>query len=155
MAVRDILRFGDETLRSPSAEVVKFDAELWALLDDMYETMCAADGVGLAAPQIGVLKRVVVIDTGDEHGRIELVNPVILSMRGKQFEPEGCLSYPGKLGVVKRPARVKVRAFNRYGKIVVYRGAELLARAFCHEIDHLNGILYKDKVIEWVEEDDE
>lgn len=155
MAVRDILRFGDETLRSPSAEVEKFDAELWALLDDMYETMCAADGVGLAAPQIGVLKRVVVIDTGDEHGRIELVNPVILSMRGKQFEPEGCLSYPGKLGVVKRPARVKVRAFNRYGKIVVYRGAELLARAFCHEIDHLNGILYKDKVIEWVEEDDE
>lgn len=155
MAVRDILLFGDETLRKPSAEVGKFDAELWELLDDMYETMCAADGVGLAAPQIGVLKRVVVIDVGDENGRIELINPVILSMRGKQTEPEGCLSYPGKLGVVKRPARVKVRAMNRYGKTVEYKGSELLARAFCHEIDHLNGILYKDKVIEWVEEDDE
>ena len=153
MAVRDILLFGDERLRKPCAEVDKFDAELWVLLDDMYETMCAADGVGLAAPQIGVLKRVVVIDVGD--GRLELVNPVILSMRGKQLEAEGCLSYPGKLGVVKRPARVKVRALNRYGKAVEYKGAELLARAFCHEIDHLNGILYKDKVIEWVEEDNE
>ncbi len=154
MAVREILLFGEELLRERSAEVDKFDAELWELLDDMYETMCAADGVGLAAPQIGVLKRVVVIDIGDENGRIELVNPVILSMRGRQTEPEGCLSYPGKQGVVKRPAYVRVRALDRYGKKVEYKGRELLARAFCHEIDHLNGILYKDKVIEWVEEDE-
>lgn len=155
MAVREILRFGDERLRAHCEPVTQFNEELWQLLDDMYETMCDADGVGLAAPQLGVAKRVVVIDVDDDNGRIELVNPVITAMRGRQTEPEGCLSYPGKMGRVKRPARIKVKALDRYGKPVEYKGSGLLARAFCHEIDHLNGILYKDKVIEWVEEEQE
>lgn len=151
--IREILKFGDPVLRQKCAEVNAFDEELGALLDDMYETMVKAEGVGLAAPQVGVLKRVVVIDTGN--GRIELVNPVITAMRGKQFEPEGCLSCEGKRGIVRRPAHVRVKAFDRFGRPVKYRGKELLARAFCHEIDHLNGILYEDKVLEWVEEDDQ
>ena len=155
MAQREILRFGDKRLREHSEEVTVFDEELWELLDDMHETMAAADGIGLAAPQVGVAKRVVVIDLGEETGKIELINPVITAMRGKQLEPEGCLSYPKKRGVVKRPARIKAKAFDRYGKLMVYKAGGLLARAFCHEIDHLNGILYKDKVIEWVEDEEE
>lgn len=155
MAVREILLFGNETLRQRSEEVTEFNEELWTLLDDMYDTMTEANGIGLAAPQIGVLKRVVVIDVDDDNGIIELVNPVITLMRGKQFEVEGCLSCPGKSGVVKRPMKVKVKAKNRYGRPVEYMGRELLARAFCHEIDHLNGILYADKVIEWTQETQE
>ena len=151
MAVREILLFGNETLRQRSEEVTEFNEELWTLLDDMYDTMTEANGIGLAAPQIGVLKRVVVIDVDDDNGIIELVNPVITLMRGKQFEDEGCLSCPGKSGVVKRPMKVKVKAKNRDGRPVEYTGRELLARAFCHEIDHLNGILYADKVIEWTQ----
>ena len=150
--VREILKFGNPLLQKHCEEVNEFNDELANLLDDMYETMVAADGIGLAAPQIGVLKRVVVIDLGD--GRIELINPVITAMWGKQYEPEGCLSYPKKRGVVKRPMHVRVKAFNRYGKVVHYHGKELLARAFCHEIDHLNGILYKDKVLEWVADEE-
>lgn len=149
--IREILKFGDPILRERCAEVIKFDKELGVLLDDMYETMQKADGIGLAAPQVGVLKRVVVIDTGKE--RIELVNPVITAVWGKQYEPEGCLSCVGKRGIVKRPMHVRVKALNRFGRPVKYRGKELLARAFCHEIDHLNGILYEDKVIEWVEDE--
>lgn len=149
--IREILKFGDPILRERCAEVTKFDKELGVLLDDMYETMKKADGIGLAAPQVGVLKRVVVIDTGKE--RIELVNPVITAVWGKQYEPEGCLSCVGKRGIVKRPMHVRVKALNRFGRPVKYRGKELLARAFCHEIDHLNGILYEDKVIEWVEDE--
>lgn len=149
--IREILKFGDPTLREKCTEVTEFNNELGKLLDDMYETMRKADGIGLAAPQVGVLKRVVVIDTGK--GRIELINPVITAFWGKQYEPEGCLSLAGKRGVVKRPMYVKVKAQNRFGKSVKYRGRELLARAFCHEIDHLNGILYEDKVIEWVQDD--
>ena len=155
MAVREILLFGNETLRQRSEEVTEFNEELWTLLDDMYETMTEANGIGLAAPQIGVLKRVVVIDVDDDNGIIELVNPVITLMRGKQFEDEGCLSCPGKSGVVKRPMKVKVKAKNRYGRPVEYTGRELLARAFCHEIDHLIGILYADKVIEWTQDTQE
>lgn len=151
--IRDILQFGDPVLRKECAEVTVFDRELGSLLDDMYETMRDADGIGLAAPQVGVLKRIVVIDIGN--GRIELVNPVITTMWGKQFEPEGCLSLEGMRGVVKRPAHVRVKAQNRFGKPVRFRGRELLARALCHEIDHLNGILFEDKVLEWVEEDEE
>ena len=154
MAVLDILQFGDETLRQKSTEVTEFNEELWQLLDDMADTMYDAGGVGLAAPQVGVLKRVVVIDTDDDHGLLELVNPVIISIRGKQREPEGCLSYPGKSGYVVRPARVKIKAQDRFGRRRVYSGSGLLARAFCHETDHLNGILYSDKVDEW-EEDEE
>ena len=146
--IREILKFGDDMLRQRCEEVTEFDEELGTLLDDMYETMQKADGIGLAAPQVGVLKRVVVIDTGN--GRIELVNPVITSMWGKQFEPEGCLSCMGRRGIVKRPMRVRVTALDRFGNVVKFKGRELLARAFCHEIDHLNGILFEDKVIEWV-----
>ena len=151
--IREIVKFGDDLLRQRCEEVTKFDKELCELLDDMYETMTEADGIGIAAPQVGVLKRVVVIDTGN--GRIELVNPVITSFRGKQFEPEGCLSCKGRRGIVRRPMHVRVTAQNRYGFTVKYRGRELLARAFCHEIDHLNGILFEDKVIEWVADEEE
>ena len=154
MAVLDILQFGDELLRQKSEEVTEFNEELWALLVDMADTMVEAGGVGLAAPQVGVLKRVVVIDTDDKYGLMELVNPVIVAIKGKQHEPEGCLSYPGKSGYVVRPAKVKIKAQDRYGRKKVYVGSGLLARAFCHETDHLNGILYSDKVDEW-EEDEE
>ena len=148
--VREILTFGNPILREKSVEVTQFDKELAELLDDMYETMQKAEGIGLAAPQIGVLKRVIVIDTGA--GRIELVNPVITAVWGKQFEEEGRLSLVGKRGIVKRPMHVKLKAYDRYGVLRKYHGKELLARAFCHEVDHLNGILYEDKVLEWVEE---
>lgn len=153
--IRDILEFGNPVLREKCEEVKVFDKELGRTLDDMYETMMEAEGIGLAAPQIGLLKRIVVIDTGEKPGRIELVNPIITSMWGKQFEPEGCLSCEGKKGIVQRPMHVQVKAYNRFGKRVRYHGRELLARAFCHEIDHLNGILFIDKVLEWVEEEDE
>lgn len=152
MAVLEILQFGNDILRQKCAEVTEFDEELWTLLDDMADTMYDAGGVGLAAPQVGVLKRVVVIDTDDDHGLMELINPVIVAIKGKQREPEGCLSYPGKSGYVVRPAKVKIKAQDRYGRRRVYVGSGLLARAFCHETDHLNGILYADKVEEWEEE---
>lgn len=142
--------FGNPVLREKSAEVTQFGDELGVLLDDMYETMKAADGIGLAAPQIGVLKRVVVIDTGER--RLELINPVITAMWGKQFEEEGCLSLVGKRGIVKRPMHVRLKAYDRFGVLHRYHGKELLARAFCHEVDHLNGILYEDKVLKWIEE---
>lgn len=151
--IREILQFGDPILRKECAEVTVFDRELGRLLDDMYETMREADGIGLAAPQVGILKRAIVIDIGS--GRIELVNPVIISMWGRQLEPEGCLSLESMRGIVKRPSHVRVRAQNRFGKPIKLRGRELLARALCHEVDHLNGILFEDKVLEWVEEEDE
>lgn len=153
MAVLDILRFGDDLLRQKSEEVTEFNEELWELLDDMAETMYEAGGVGLAAPQVGVLKRIVVIDVDDDHGLLELVNPVITAIKGKQHEPEGCLSDPGRSGYVLRPAKVKLKAQDRFGRRRVYVGSGLLARAFCHETDHLNGILYADKVDEWEEEE--
>ncbi len=152
--IRDILQFGDPVLRGKCEDVTSFDRELGDILDDMYETMTEADGIGLAAPQIGLLKRFVVIDTGEKPGRIELINPVITAMWGKQFEPEGCLSCTGKRGIVQRPMHVRVKAFNRFGKRIRYHGKGLLARAFCHEIDHLNGILFEDKVLEWVEDEE-
>lgn len=149
MATRNIVKFGDDILRKKSREVTNFDDKLWVLLDDMYETMQTAGGVGLAAPQVGILKRVVVIDVGD--GKIELVNPVITYAKGKQREVEGCLSCPDTWGYVERPAKVKVTAQNRYGKEVKFEGTELLARAFCHEIDHLNGIIFTDLADEMVD----
>ena len=153
MAVLEILQFGNDILRQKSEEVTEFSEELWELLDDMSDTMYDAGGVGLAAPQIGVLKRVVVIDADDDHGLLELVNPVIVAIKGKQREPEGCLSYPGKSGYVVRPAKVQIKAQDRYGRRKTYVGTGLLARAFCHETDHLNGILYSDKVDEWEEDE--
>ena len=149
MAIREIRTEGDEILYKKCKEVKNFDEKLCILLDDMYETMRAADGIGLAAPQVGILRRVVVIDVGD--GKIELINPVITSAKGKQHEVEGCLSCPDTWGYVQRPAKVKVTAQNRYGKEVKYEGTELLARAFCHEIDHLNGIIFTDLADEMVD----
>lgn len=152
MALRNIVKFGDDVLKKKCREVTVFDDKLWVLLDDMYETMTAANGVGLAAPQVGILRRVAVIDVGD--GPIELINPVITSMKGKQREVEGCLSAPGQWGYVTRPMKVKVTAMNRYGKEVKYEGTELLARALCHEIDHLNGVIFTDLAEEMVAPED-
>ena len=144
MAVKEILKFGNETLRKPCHPVEKFNLRLNLLLRDMADTMYKADGVGLAAPQIGILRNVVVIDVQDEHGLIELINPEIVSSEGEQAGPEGCLSAPGRRGYVVRPNKVTVRAQDRHGKPFEITGEGLLARAFCHEIDHLNGVLYID-----------
>ncbi len=152
MALRNIVKFGEDILHKKCREVTVFDDKLWVLLDDMYETMRAADGVGLAAPQVGILRRVCIVDIGE--GPIELINPVITSMRGKQREVEGCLSVPGQWGYVVRPAKIKVTAMNRYGKEVKYDATDLLARAFCHEIDHLNGVIFTDLADEMVERED-
>ena len=153
--VRDILKLGDETLRKPSKPMQKFDLRLWLLLRDMAEPMRKADGVGLAAPQVGILRRVVVIDVGDENGLIELVNPEIISSDGEQAGSEGCLSVPGRRGYVVRPNKVTVRAQDRKGKKFEITGEGLLARALCHEIDHLDGIIYVDKMDHEIFDDDE
>lgn len=145
MALRNIVTLEDPILRKTSRKVEKFDERLWTLLDDMKETLYNAQGVGLAAVQVGVLRRVVVIDCGD--GYLELINPEIISAEGKQEGEEGCLSVPGRAGVTIRPAVVKVKAQNRNGDWCVYKGEELKAKCFCHEIDHLDGILYIDKMI--------
>ena len=144
--VRKILQFGDETLRKTCKPMQKFDLRLWLLLRDMADTMNKAEGVGLAAPQVGILRRVVVIDVGDENGLIELINPEIIAQEGEQEGSEGCLSAPGRRGYVKRPNKVTVRAQDRKGKFFEITGEGLLARAFCHELDHLDGIMYVDKM---------
>lgn len=144
MGKKEILKFGNETLRKTSHKVEKFNLRLWLLLHDMADTMYDANGVGLAAPQIGILRRVVVIDVQDENGLIELINPEIIHMEGEQEGPEGCLSAPGRQGFVRRPNKVTVRAQDRHGKWFELTGEGLLARAFCHELDHLDGVLYQD-----------
>lgn len=151
MALRKILTLDadGETLRKKSREVTEINDRILTLLDDMAETMYHASGVGLAAPQVGVLKRVVVIDIGE--GLIELINPVIVYKKGEQINAEGCLSVPGKSGTVARPEKVIVRALNRNGEEVEVRGEDLLAIALCHEIGHLDGTVYVDKVIEYVD----
>ena len=147
MAIRNIVEMDkDDILRKHSRVVTKFDRRLGVLLDDMAETMVEADGVGLAAPQVGVLKRAVVIDVGE--GLIELVNPEILSQEGEEVGPEGCLSVPGRRGTVARPTKVRVRAQDRKGNPIEVEGEGLLARCLCHELDHLDGVLYVDKMIE-------
>lgn len=151
MAIRTIRKDGDEILRKVSRKVEVIDDRTLTLLDDMKETMNKAGGVGLAAPQVGILRRIVVIDVGE--GLIELINPVIAYESGEQLEEEGCLSVPGIRGQVKRPAKVIVRAMNRKGETFEMTGTELLAIAFCHEIDHLNGILFTDKAIKIIKED--
>ena len=150
MALREIRKKGDEVLYKVCKEVKEFDKKLAILLDDMYDTMEKSDGVGLAAPQVGILKRCVVIDIGE--GRIELVNPKIIKEEGSQTGPEGCLSVPGEWGEVERPQKVTVEAFDRHGKKFTMTGEDLLARAFCHELDHLDGKLFLDKVIRFIEE---
>ena len=150
MALREIRKKDDEVLYKECKEVKAFDEKLAILLDDMYDTMKAAEGVGLAAPQVGILKRCAVIDIGE--GKIELVNPVITKTAGSQIGQEGCLSVPGVYGDVERPNDVTVEAFDRHGKKFTVSGKGLLARAFCHEIDHLSGNLFLDKVIRFEED---
>lgn len=142
MALRNIVKLGDDTLRKRCKPVTMIDSKVHAILDDMAETMHGANGVGLAAPQVGLLKRIVVIDVGE--GLIELINPEIISCRGEQTDDEGCLSIPEKYLPVTRPNFVEVRALNRFGKSFTMKGEGLLARAFCHEIDHLDGKLFID-----------
>ena len=148
MAIRKIVELGqdDAVLHKHARKVEKFDARLHELLSDMAETMYAADGAGLAAPQVGVLKRAVVIDVGE--GLVELVNPEIVDAEGEVTVVEGCLSVPGRSGRVVRPEKVKVRALNREGEPVEVEGEGILAVCLCHEIDHLDGVMYVDKMIE-------
>ncbi len=143
MAIRNIVQLGDPTLRKKSFEVTNFDEKLHVLLDDMRDTLIKAEGVGLAAPQVGVLRRVFIVSIDDLY--YECVNPVIISKRGKQKGEEGCLSVRGKYGVVERPLKIKVKAFDRNGKPFTVDAEGFMARAFCHENDHLDGIVYVDK----------
>ena len=140
MGIRKILTDKDPALHKVCREVVAFDKKLHKLLDDMRETLEEANGVGLAAPQVGILRRVVIVDTGEEI--LELINPTMLETDGEQEGPEGCLSVPGKYGLVRRPYYAKVRAQDRYGEWYEAEAEELIARCFCHELDHLDGIVY-------------
>ena len=151
MAIRNVLTEGDELLTKKCRPVEKIDNRVLTLLDDMAETMYASDGVGLAAPQVGILKRVVVIDVGE--GLIELINPEIIESSGEQREVEGCLSVPGISGYTIRPEEVTVKALDRKGNETVIKGEGLLARAICHETDHLDGILFREKVVEYCEQE--
>ena len=152
MAIRNILTEGDETLYKKSRPVTDFNDRLHTLLDDMHETLEEANGVGLAAPQVGVLRRAVLVDNGEEV--LELINPEILETRGEQTGPEGCLSVPGKYGMVTRPDFVRVRAQDRFGAWHEYAGTELTARCFCHEIEHLDGHLYTEHVTRFMTEEE-
>ena len=143
MAIRNIVKDGDSILLKKCRPVEKFNEKLWILLEDMADTMHDANGVGLAGPQVGLLRRVVVVDVGD--GVIELVNPKIVVFSGEHDGAEGCLSFPGEYGMVKRPNYVKVRAQDRFGNFFEMEGRELLARAFCHELDHLDGVVFKSR----------
>lgn len=150
MAIREIREMGDAVLGKVCKEVKEITPRTLALIEDMIDTMYEANGVGLAAPQVGILKRIVVIDVGE--GPIILINPEILETAGEQTGTEGCLSVPGKAGTVTRPNYVKVRAFDENMEEVIYEGEELLARAFCHECEHLEGKLFLDRVIRFVED---
>ncbi|MBQ9461596.1 MAG: peptide deformylase [Clostridia bacterium] len=145
MAIRNVVKEGDPVLSKVCRPVDKFDDKLKTLLDDMYETMVANDGVGLAGPQVGILRRIFVIDVGD--GRLEFVNPKIVSTSGMQEGSEGCLSCPGEFGITRRPMFVTVEAYNREGDRFSLNAEGLLAKAICHENDHLDGILFKEHVI--------
>ena len=143
MAKLKIVKVGDDVLRKRCRPVEEITPKIHRLLDDMAETMRAAQGVGLAAPQVGILRRIVVVEV-EEGNLIELINPKIIAYAGEQEGTEGCLSVPNKWGTVKRPMHVTVRALNRYGEEFEITGSEFLARAFCHELDHLDGKLYID-----------
>lgn len=153
MAIREIRKEGDPCLTKVCRRVEKFDERLHVLLDDMKETLKLSEGVGLAAPQVGILKRVFVIDTPEE-GMVEFINPVIVSTEGSYIDAEGCLSLPGKAGNVERPMKTTVRAFDRNGNEFEFTGEELYSKCLCHENDHLDGILYATKVIEWLDVED-
>ncbi len=152
MGLRKILTDKDPALHKVCKPVVKFDEKLHKLLDDMAETLAEANGVGLAAPQVGILRRVVIVDTGEEI--LELVNPTLLETDGEQVGPEGCLSVPGKYGLVKRPYMAKVRAQDRYGDWYEVEGEELIGRCFCHELDHLDGIVYTEVMERFLTEEE-
>lgn len=147
MAIRNIREDGDEILRKKSREVEVVDDKIREILEDMVETMHKYNGVGLAAPQIGLLKRLIVIDLYDDKGPIKLVNPEIVKEKGTQEVEEGCLSFPNKFAKIIRPEEVTVKALNENGKTVKISAKGLLAQALSHEIDHLNGILFVDKII--------
>lgn len=156
MAIREIVTEGDPILLKKSRPYLKVDEKVRQLLDDMFDTMQHADGLGLAAPQVGILRKAVVIDVGE--GRIDLVDPVILEEKGSCMGVEGCLSMPGINGKVERPEYVHVKAMDRDGNEIEYKAYGMLARALCHEIDHLEGVLIRSKIIEYVDdnlEDDE
>lgn len=146
MAVYQVLKLPDETLRARSAVVKNINDGVLRVLDNMRDTLYAEEGLGLAAPQIGILKRIIVVDTGEQY--IELINPEIIEREGEQTSTEGCLSVPGIIGRVKRSLHVQVRGLNRNGEEITVKGSELLAKALQHEIDHLDGILFIDKAIE-------
>ena len=152
MAIRKIREIGDEVLSKRCKEVTKMNLRTKILINDMLDTMYEGMGVGLAAPQVGILKRIAVVDVGD--GPIVLINPEVIEEDGEQTGEEGCLSVPGKAGVVTRPNHVKVRTLTEDMEETVIEGEELLARALCHEIDHLDGILFTDKMVERVEPDE-
>ena len=152
MGLRKILTTDEPALHKVCRPVEKFDGRLHRLLDDMAETLEQANGVGLAAPQVGILRRVVLVDTGEEI--LELINPTLLETSGEQVGAEGCLSVPGKYGLVKRPNYAKVRAQDRYGNWYEAEGEELIARCFCHELDHLDGIVYTEVMERFLTEEE-
>ena len=152
MGLRKILTEKEPALHEVCKPVTSFDAKLHKLLDDMAETMQDANGVGLAAPQVGILRRVVTVDLGDEI--LELVNPSLVETDGEQVGAEGCLSVPGKYGLVKRPNYAKVKAQDRYGEWFEVEGEELIARCFCHELDHLDGIVYTEVMDRFLTEEE-
>ena len=152
MGIRKIMTVKEPCLHKVCRPVEKFDGKLHKLLDDMKETLLDANGVGLAAPQVGILRRVVVVDTGED--MLELVNPELLETSGEQEGAEGCLSVPGKYGLVKRPMVAKVRAQDRDGNWFEVEGEELIARCFCHEIDHLDGIVYTEVMERFLTEEE-
>lgn len=154
MAIRKIVNYPAEILEQPCRTVMKFDRKLGKLLDDMYETMIEFDGVGLAAPQIGIDERIAIVDIDDDSGTIEMINPQILETSGEQTGPEGCLSFPGLYGEVTRPYFVKIEAFNRKGRKYTLKAEDFLARAIQHEMDHLDGILFTSKVTRYLEQDE-
>jgi peptide deformylase len=146
MAIRNIRTIGDDILRKKCRRVDEINDRILTLIKDMQETMYAADGVGLAAPQVGILKRIAVVDVGE--GIVNLINPEILDAEGEYLDEEGCLSIPGEQGVVSRPEKIKVKALNEKGEEIIFEAKDLFARAICHELDHLDGVLFVDKVIE-------
>jgi peptide deformylase len=154
LAIRKLVMYPADILETQCQQVRVFDKKLAKLLNDMYDTMIEFDGVGLAAPQIGLNQQIAIVDIGDEIGTIELINPEIIEFSGEQTGPEGCLSFPNLYGEVTRPNWVKVRAQDRKGKFYTLEAEEFLARAIVHEIDHLNGILFTTKVIRYLTDDE-
>ena len=155
MGLRKILTDKEPALHKVCKPVTNFDSKLFKLLDDMRDTLIESGGVGLAAPQVGILRRVVLVDVGEEDNEIvEFINPEMLETDGEQYGPEGCLSVPGKYGLVKRPYYAKVRAQDRNGDWFEAEGEELIARCFCHELDHLVGIVYTEKMDRFLTEEE-